>query len=201
MRTPARVRIGIALIALALIVLASICRGPTGWLSPGEAMHGVLAMCGFGEAGEGNHEGVGFDGFQAAVGAALLAVVAHRVLGDRALAVTADSESLSAAQRALALDVAARFGFAIEPGTLHAIQALAENIRNYLYEGQQVVVQHEDPQSRVAPELLLDPRQFVGLGQIHGVQALYAVADVEHRPFGGGDHLDRLSAWPGRCQE
>lgn len=50
--------------------------------------------------------------YSGGVDSALLAVVAHRVLGSRALAVTADSESLSAAQRALALDVAARFGFA-----------------------------------------------------------------------------------------
>jgi pyridinium-3,5-biscarboxylic acid mononucleotide sulfurtransferase len=50
--------------------------------------------------------------YSGGVDSALLAVVAHRVLGPRALAVTADSESLSAAQRALALDVAARFGFA-----------------------------------------------------------------------------------------
>ena len=50
--------------------------------------------------------------YSGGVDSALLAVMAHRVLGLRALAVTADSESLSAEQRALALDVAARFGFA-----------------------------------------------------------------------------------------
>jgi pyridinium-3,5-biscarboxylic acid mononucleotide sulfurtransferase len=49
--------------------------------------------------------------FSGGVDSALLAVMAHRVLGARALAVTADSESLSAEQRALALEVAARFGF------------------------------------------------------------------------------------------
>jgi uncharacterized protein len=38
-------------------------------------------------------------------------VEAHRVLGERALAVTADSESLSSEQRALAVLVARRFGF------------------------------------------------------------------------------------------
>jgi uncharacterized protein len=50
--------------------------------------------------------------YSGGVDSALLAVVAHRVLGSRALAVTADSASLSAGQRTLALDVAARFGFA-----------------------------------------------------------------------------------------
>jgi uncharacterized protein len=50
--------------------------------------------------------------YSGGVDSACLALVAHRVLGDRALAVTADSESLSADQRALALALAARFGFA-----------------------------------------------------------------------------------------
>jgi uncharacterized protein len=49
--------------------------------------------------------------YSGGVDSALLAVFAHRVLGDRALAVTADSESLSGEQRALALEVARRFGF------------------------------------------------------------------------------------------
>jgi uncharacterized protein len=49
--------------------------------------------------------------YSGGVDSAFLAVFAHRVLGDRALAVTADSESLSSEQRALALDVARRFGF------------------------------------------------------------------------------------------
>jgi uncharacterized protein len=49
--------------------------------------------------------------YSGGVDSALLAVAAHRVLGGRALAVTADSESLSAEQRQLALDVASRFGF------------------------------------------------------------------------------------------
>jgi uncharacterized protein len=50
--------------------------------------------------------------YSGGVDSACLAVVAHRVLGRRALAVTADSASLSAEQRRLALEVAARFGFA-----------------------------------------------------------------------------------------
>ncbi len=50
--------------------------------------------------------------YSGGVDSAYLAVVAHRVLGPRALAVTADSESLAAAQREQALDVARRFGFA-----------------------------------------------------------------------------------------
>jgi uncharacterized protein len=59
--------------------------------------------------------------YSGGVDSACLALVAHRVLGERALAVTADSESLSADQRALALELAARFGFAhrmIETGEL-----------------------------------------------------------------------------------
>ena len=50
--------------------------------------------------------------YSGGVDSACLALVAHRVLGARALAVTADSESLSAEQRAQALALAARFGFA-----------------------------------------------------------------------------------------
>jgi uncharacterized protein len=49
--------------------------------------------------------------YSGGVDSAFLAVLAHEVLGERALAVTADSESLAAAQRELALDVARRFGF------------------------------------------------------------------------------------------
>jgi pyridinium-3,5-biscarboxylic acid mononucleotide sulfurtransferase len=50
--------------------------------------------------------------FSGGVDSAYLAVRAHRVLGARSLAVTADSESLSGAQRDLATDLATRFGFA-----------------------------------------------------------------------------------------
>ena len=50
--------------------------------------------------------------YSGGVDSALLALAAHRELGARALAVTADSESLSLEQRALALEVARRFGFA-----------------------------------------------------------------------------------------
>jgi uncharacterized protein len=50
--------------------------------------------------------------FSGGVDSAYLAVRAHRVLGDRALAVTAVSPSLAAAQRAQAEDVALRFGLA-----------------------------------------------------------------------------------------
>lgn len=50
--------------------------------------------------------------YSGGVDSALLAVCAHRVLGERALAVTADSESLADEQRQLALEVARRFGFA-----------------------------------------------------------------------------------------
>jgi pyridinium-3,5-biscarboxylic acid mononucleotide sulfurtransferase len=50
--------------------------------------------------------------FSGGVDSALLAVVAHRVLGPRALSVTADSASLAEEQRAQARDLAVRFGFA-----------------------------------------------------------------------------------------
>jgi uncharacterized protein len=49
--------------------------------------------------------------YSGGVDSAFLAVFAHRVLGDRSLAVTADSESLSGEQRELALEVARRFSF------------------------------------------------------------------------------------------
>jgi uncharacterized protein len=49
--------------------------------------------------------------YSGGVDSSLLAVEAHRVLGARSLAVTADSESLAEAQRSLALAVAAQFGF------------------------------------------------------------------------------------------
>jgi uncharacterized protein len=49
--------------------------------------------------------------YSGGVDSACLALVAHRVLGERALAVTADSESLSGEQRRLALEVAQGFGF------------------------------------------------------------------------------------------
>lgn len=47
--------------------------------------------------------------FSGGVDSAYLAVRAQRVLGDRALAVTADSDSLPAAQRALVSDITSRF--------------------------------------------------------------------------------------------
>jgi uncharacterized protein len=50
--------------------------------------------------------------FSGGVDSSYLAVRAHQVLGARALAVTADSESLAAEQRSLAAEVAARFAFA-----------------------------------------------------------------------------------------
>lgn len=50
--------------------------------------------------------------FSGGVDSAYLALLAHRALGPRALAVTADSESLAAEQRQMALELAGRFGFA-----------------------------------------------------------------------------------------
>jgi len=49
--------------------------------------------------------------YSGGVDSACLAVFAHRVLAERALAVTADSESLSGDERAIALEVARGFGF------------------------------------------------------------------------------------------
>ena len=49
--------------------------------------------------------------YSGGVDSAYLAVAAHHALGARALAVTADSESLSSDQRELAREVARRFGF------------------------------------------------------------------------------------------
>jgi uncharacterized protein len=64
--------------------------------------------------------------YSGGVDSAFLAVAAHRVLGPRALAVTADSESLSGEQRAQAVAVARQFGFA------HRIVSTRE-IENPLY--------------------------------------------------------------------
>jgi len=64
--------------------------------------------------------------YSGGVDSAYLAVAAHRALGGRALAVTADSESLSSDQRELALEVARRFGFP------HRVIATRE-IENPLY--------------------------------------------------------------------
>jgi len=50
--------------------------------------------------------------YSGGVDSAYLALVAHRVLGPGALAVTANSESLAAGQREQAMDIARRFGFA-----------------------------------------------------------------------------------------
>jgi uncharacterized protein len=50
--------------------------------------------------------------YSGGVDSTYLAVVAHRVLGPRALAVTADSDSLAAAEREQAQALARRFGFA-----------------------------------------------------------------------------------------
>ena len=60
--------------------------------------------------------------YSGGVDSACLAVVAHRVLGARALAVTADSESLAAEQRELAISVARRFGFAHRVVRTHELE-------------------------------------------------------------------------------
>jgi uncharacterized protein len=60
--------------------------------------------------------------YSGGVDSACLAVFAHRVLGARALAVTADSESLAAEQRELAISVARRFGFAHRVVRTHELE-------------------------------------------------------------------------------
>jgi uncharacterized protein len=60
--------------------------------------------------------------YSGGVDSAFLAVFAHRVLGARALAVTADSESLAAEQRELAISVARRFGFAHRVVRTHELE-------------------------------------------------------------------------------
>jgi uncharacterized protein len=50
--------------------------------------------------------------YSGGVDSTVLALRAHRVLGRASLAVTADSESLGARQRDLAIEIATRFGFA-----------------------------------------------------------------------------------------
>jgi pyridinium-3,5-biscarboxylic acid mononucleotide sulfurtransferase len=64
--------------------------------------------------------------FSGGVDSAYLAVRAHRVLGPRALAVTADSPSLASAQRETALSLARAFGFA------HRV-VLTSEVENPLY--------------------------------------------------------------------
>ena len=59
--------------------------------------------------------------YSGGVDSAYLAVMAHRVLGERALAVTADSESLGDSQREQAEDVARRLvtrGVLVAPGSV-----------------------------------------------------------------------------------
>jgi uncharacterized protein len=60
--------------------------------------------------------------FSGGVDSSYLAVRAHQVLGKRSLAVTADSESLAAIQREMALALAARFGFSHRLVATHEFQ-------------------------------------------------------------------------------
>jgi uncharacterized protein len=91
--------------------------------------------------------------YSGGVDSACLAVFAHRVLGARALAVTADSESLAGEQRELALEVARRFGFA------HRVVRTAE-MANPLY-----VRNHADRCYHCKSELF---RQLLPLAEAEG---------------------------------
>ena len=91
--------------------------------------------------------------YSGGVDSACLAVFAHRVLGARALAVTADSESLAGEQRELALAVARRFGFA------HRVVRTAE-MENPLY-----VRNHADRCYHCKSELF---RQLLPLAEAEG---------------------------------
>jgi uncharacterized protein len=73
--------------------------------------------------------------FSGGVDSAYLAVRASRVLGDRALAVTADSESLAEEQRAMASEVARRFGLRHRTVRTREIEnpAYARNDRDRCY--------------------------------------------------------------------
>jgi uncharacterized protein len=93
--------------------------------------------------------------YSGGVDSACLALVAHRVLGGRALAVTADSESLAADQRELAKDVARRFGFA------HRVVRTSE-ILNPLY-----VRNHADRCYHCKSELF---RHLLALAQAEGLK-------------------------------
>ena len=89
--------------------------------------------------------------YSGGVDSACLAVFAHRVLGRRALAVTADSESLSAEQRELATDVARRFGFAHRVVRTHELQnpLYARNHADRCYHCKSELFRHLVPLARV----------------------------------------------------
>jgi uncharacterized protein len=88
--------------------------------------------------------------YSGGVDSALLAVMAHRTLGARALAVTADSASLSAEQRALALDVALRFGFAHRMLETHELanELYARNEADRCYHCKSELFRHLVPLAR-----------------------------------------------------
>jgi pyridinium-3,5-biscarboxylic acid mononucleotide sulfurtransferase len=88
--------------------------------------------------------------YSGGVDSAYLAVAAHRALGARCLAVTADSESLSAEQRELALEVANLFGF---PHRLIATRELenplyARNDQDRCYHCKSELFRHLAPLAR-----------------------------------------------------
>jgi pyridinium-3,5-biscarboxylic acid mononucleotide sulfurtransferase len=60
--------------------------------------------------------------YSGGVDSSYLAYKAHRVLGNNSLAVTADSASVPAYQRKMALEIAARFGFAHEVLPTHELE-------------------------------------------------------------------------------
>jgi len=89
--------------------------------------------------------------YSGGVDSACLAVFAHRVLGERALAVTADSESLSAEQRELATDVARRFGFAHRVARTHELSnpLYARNHADRCYHCKSELFRHLVPLARL----------------------------------------------------
>ncbi len=88
--------------------------------------------------------------FSGGVDSSYLALRAHQLLGPRALAVTADSESLAQSQRRIALDLAQRFGFVhrvIETGEV-ADPQYARNAADRCYHCKAELFRHLIPLAR-----------------------------------------------------
>lgn len=126
--------------------------------------------------------------FSGGVDSAYLALLAHRALGPRALAVTADSESLAAEQRQMALGLAGRFGFAHRLIHTREIEnpAYVRNDAERCYHCKTELFRHLLPLARqegfahVAYGLIADDLQDFRPGQRAAVEAgvLRPLADV-----------------------